>query len=98
MTAPLRLFVAICIPSGALVWEAARVGSSHLQADQEQRNATNRAAKRAALREALDAEARDKALVEMLTDSPDGLLSPAPCSVDCLMCELEFFDREDHRP
>jgi hypothetical protein len=98
MTAPLWLFIAICIPLAVLAWEAARVGSSHLQADREQRNDANRAAKRAALRKALGIEARDKALVEMLADSPYDLLPTAPCSVDCLMCELEFFDREDHRP
>jgi len=84
MTAPLWLFIAICLPLAILVWEAASIGSAHPQADREQRNATNRAAKRAAIREALDAEARDKALVEMLADSPDDI--------------LEFFDREDHRP
>ena len=98
MTAPLWLFVAICIPLGVLVWEAARIGSSHLQADREQRDAANRAAKRAAIRDALGIEARDKALVEMLADSPFDLLPIATCSVDCLMCELEFFDWEDHRP
>jgi hypothetical protein len=98
MTAPLWLFIAICIPLGALVWEAANIGSSHLQADREQRDATIRGAKRAAMREALGIEARDKALVEMLADNPDDLLPLEPCSVDCLMCELEYFDWEDHRP
>jgi hypothetical protein len=98
VTAPHWLFIAICIPLGILIWQAARIGSSHLEADREQRNAANRVAKRAALREAFATEAREKALVEMLADTPDDLLLSVRHFFGCLMSELEYFDREDHRP
>jgi hypothetical protein len=82
MTAPLWLFIAVCIPLAILVWEAASIGSSHLQADREQRDATNRAAKLDAMRRALCHEAREAnreaALIELLAAEPEPIFWDYP--------------------